>query len=219
VLAAAGNDRTSRQARAAQTRSRLLTAAVTIFSEKPYDEVAVSDIASKATVAHGVLFHHFQNKRGIYLEAVRQAARELDAAHERAPHAPAGEQVRHMFESHLRFLEQHRGLALNLILGGYAADQEAWNIFEQTRWHTITWVCSCLGLPQDSPALRLMLRALAGSIDQATIYWLTNDCQFTVAALAESFINLTIANIRATAQLDPTLTVESAINLLRATAP
>ncbi|WP_218022230.1 TetR family transcriptional regulator [Nocardia amamiensis] len=61
----AGTRGTARAAQASETRQRLLDAAVRLFAERGYDEVAVADIAEAAGVAHGLLYHHFGNKREI----------------------------------------------------------------------------------------------------------------------------------------------------------
>ena len=108
----------TRKARAAETRRRLVQAAVDQFSERHYDDVAVSDIAESAGVAHGLLFHYFDSKRGIYLEAMHEAARELDFVDTVPPDLPAGRQFRQYLESHVGYLARHRGLALRLVRGG-----------------------------------------------------------------------------------------------------
>src|SRR5271163_3209323 len=71
---------TQRQAQAELTRRKLLEAAVEHFSARHFDDVAASDITETAGVAQGLLFHYFGNKRGIYLEALRDAATRLNAA-------------------------------------------------------------------------------------------------------------------------------------------
>lgn len=70
----------ARALQANRTRQRLVAAAVELFSENTFDEVAVADIPKAAGVAHGLLFHYFGSKRRIYLEAMRQAAEELGEA-------------------------------------------------------------------------------------------------------------------------------------------
>ena len=70
-----------RAAQAAETRQRLVSrAAVDLFSARSYDRVAAGDIAKAAGVAHGLLFHYFGSKRGIYLHAIREAVDQLDEA-------------------------------------------------------------------------------------------------------------------------------------------
>src|ERR1700730_11089432 len=71
---------TRRQEQAKLTRRKLLEAAVEHFSARHFDDVAASDITETAGVAQGLLFHYFENKRGIYLEALRDAANRLNAA-------------------------------------------------------------------------------------------------------------------------------------------
>jgi AcrR family transcriptional regulator len=212
---AAGDHVTSRKARAEETRRRLIAAAVENFSDRHYAAVAVSDIAETAGVAHGLLFHYFQSKRGIYLAAMHEAARALGSSHRVQPDLPPGQQVRRMFQAHLSYLAAHRGLALRLVLGGRGADPEAWQLFEEDRWQSIDWMCELIGLDAQNSALRLMLRATAGAVDEATVYWLEHGQPFDTESIAESLIELTIAGLRGAARLDQSLHVEDAITLLR----
>jgi AcrR family transcriptional regulator len=210
-----GDQVTTRKERAEGTRRRLIDAAIENFSERHYDVVAVSDIAEAAGVAHGLLFHYFQNKRGIYLEAMREAARNLDVFKEVNPDLPPSEQIRQLFRAHLHYLTKHRGLALRLVLGGRGADPEAWELFEQDRWRSIRWVASIIGLDPESPAIQLTLRATVGAIDEATVYWLMREEPYDIETMIETFADLTIAGIRAATRLDQTLDVDSAVALLR----
>ena len=50
---------------------RILAAALALFSEKGYEDVSTKEIAARAGVAEGSLFHHFGNKKGL-LTAVMQ---------------------------------------------------------------------------------------------------------------------------------------------------
>ncbi|MFT4229114.1 MAG: helix-turn-helix domain-containing protein [Microbacterium sp.] len=51
-------------------RARLLDAALTQFGAHDFDDVAVTDLAARADVTTGSLYHHFGSKAGIY-DAVR----------------------------------------------------------------------------------------------------------------------------------------------------
>ena len=179
---------TRRQEQAEVTRRKLLDAAVEHFSAHHFDDVATSDITESAGVAQGLLFHYFENKRGIYLEALRDAAAKLNAAATPPPSDQSpGEQFRHMVRAHLAYFSGHDGLALRLILGGNGGDHEAWEIFDQSRWRTIEWTCGLLELDIGSPAVRLMLRSCAGALDEATTYWLKNDRPFDPDAMGDAF--------------------------------
>ncbi|WP_424186659.1 TetR/AcrR family transcriptional regulator [Actinokineospora sp. G85] len=197
----------SRKARTEETRRRLVSAAVDQFSARHYDEVAVSDIAAGAGVAHGLLFHHFQNKRGLYLEAMRHAARELDMVDKVVEGAPFLPQFQKLLEDHLAYLARHRGLALRLVLGGRGADPEAWEVFEAGRWRVIEWICADLGLDPGSNAVRMTFRAAIGAIDEAVAYWLTNDQPYDIPTMADVLIELAFNAARTVARLDPAVDI------------
>jgi len=203
---------TQRQAKAELTRAKLLEAAVEQFSARHFDDVATTDITETAGVGQGLLFHYFGNKRGIYLEALRDAAERLNAANTPPPSETSpGRQYREMLLAHLTYLSEHDGLALRLILGGSGGDTETWEIFEQSRWHTIEWVCKLLELDLSRPALGLMLRSCAGALDVATTYWLKNDRPFDLDAMVEVLVELLVTSLRCAAQLDPEIDVSNSI--------
>jgi AcrR family transcriptional regulator len=205
---------TARARQAAETRERIVEAAVQIFSEQTYDDVAVSDIAKAAGVAHGLLFHYFGSKRGIYLEAMRGAAEQLEAAFVfKADLAPA-EQIRHAVASHVRYLTTHRGLALRLILGGRGADPVAWEVFEAARWRAVEATAELFGIDPQHPAVRMAGRAAVSAMDEATIFWLDNNQPFAVDDMVEWMVNMTASVVREAMRLDPTIGVESALDAI-----
>src|ERR1700733_15380052 len=129
---------TRRQAQAKLTRRKLLEAAVKHFSARHFDDVAASDITETAGVAQGLLFHYFENKRGIYLEALRDAADRLNAAATPPPNdGSPGEQFRQMLRAHLAYFSEHDGLALRLVLGGSGGDPGEWEVFDASRLPTL----------------------------------------------------------------------------------
>ena len=210
---------TRRQAQAKLTRRKLLEAAVEHFSARHFDDVAASDITETAGVAQGLLFHYFENKRGIYLEALRDAADRLNAATTPPPgDGSPGKQFRQMLRAHLAYLSEHDRLASLLVLGGSGGDPEAWQIFDQSRWHTIEWTSQLLELDITRPALRLMLRSCAGALDEATAYWLKNERPFDADALVEVVVELLVTSLRCAAQLDPEIDVRNAVAKLTRSA-
>ncbi|MFC6182484.1 TetR/AcrR family transcriptional regulator [Lactiplantibacillus daowaiensis] len=54
-----------------KTQRKILSAALALFAEKSYEEVGTREIAERAGVAEGTLFHNFNNKNGI-LKAIMQ---------------------------------------------------------------------------------------------------------------------------------------------------
>jgi AcrR family transcriptional regulator len=160
-----------------------------IFGSVPYDEVSVDDIASRAGVAHGLVFHYFGNKRGLYLAVLRRTAADLQIVH-----APPGEQaspstlVRDIISAHLDYIEQHPETLLAFLRGGIGADPEARQIVEESRWEGIQQLLDALHLEKPSPAVKLAMRGWVGFLDEAMIYSLEHD----VRVARKRFIDMAV---------------------------
>src|SRR4051812_41010638 len=71
-------------------KGRLALTAVQAFGTQPFDEVTVGDLAAKAGVTTGALYHHFQNKLGLYVFVRRDVERRLLDRMEGAAGASSG---------------------------------------------------------------------------------------------------------------------------------
>ncbi|MGU3294708.1 TetR/AcrR family transcriptional regulator [Williamsia sp. M5A3_1d] len=203
---------TKRAAQAAETKRRLIEVAIEVFSENDYDQVNVADIAARAEVAHGLLFHYFGSKRGIYLAAVRTTAGQLGAAFVFQSGSPPAEVVREALRRHLDYLRDHRGLALRLVLGGRGADPEAWEVYETARWKALEAFAALAEIDPTAPALRLVGRATISAVDEAIVQWLDDTDAFDADHLVRWMESLIIACIRTAHVLDPDIDLEDAIS-------
>jgi AcrR family transcriptional regulator len=138
----------TRQERTAATRQRLIDVAVDQFATKRYNEVAVGDIARQAGVAHGLMFHHFGNKRGLYLAAVQEISRRLFELHAPDPSGRPSVQLRQILRQHFERMAQNQDLLLGYVRGSaaMAADPEAWATLEHYRMGMVEWTCEVAGL-------------------------------------------------------------------------
>lgn len=204
----------ARAAQAEKTRQQLVDAAIRLFAVKAYSEVGVTDIAKAAGVTHGLIFHYFGTKRGIYLEAIKEAAGQLDAAFVMDPDVSPAEQLRRALEAHVRYLSEHRDLALRLVLGGRGSDPDAWDVFESARGKAIIKASVVMGLDPENPALRITARAAIGALDEACIAWLESGEPFPVQALVESMLVMIIGTLQAAPALDSSVDTASALRNL-----
>jgi AcrR family transcriptional regulator len=208
----------TRKSRAQLTRQKILDVALVTFADQSYDAVGTTQLARTAGVAHGLLFHHFENKRGLYLEAMREAARRLDRIHtevtDRTDLDP-GDQIRRTLRVHLDYMTRHRDLTLELLRGRIAADRQAWEIFEAERTKVLTWLLDRIQLDSTNRALRLTARASIAALDEATIQWIESDQPFAIEEMIEVQMRFMIAALRAAVDLDPELDVTRAVGLLR----
>jgi AcrR family transcriptional regulator len=59
-----------RQARGLATRARLLDAAEDLFARQGFDGASIGDVAERAGVGVGTVYHHFPDKRAILLQLI-----------------------------------------------------------------------------------------------------------------------------------------------------
>jgi AcrR family transcriptional regulator len=206
----------TRQERTAATRQRLIDVAVDQFATKRYNEVAVGDIARQAGVAHGLMFHHFGNKRGLYLAAVQEISRRLFELHAPDPSGRPSVQLRQILRQHFERMAQNQDLLLGYVRGSaaMAADPEAWATLEHYRMGMVEWTCEVAGLDPERPALRLMLRAAGDTLDQLSVRWLQQSPEFAIDAVVEAMVHMVTGALRAAQALDPTLDTRRAIKSL-----
>jgi AcrR family transcriptional regulator len=68
-----------RSRKGAQTRTRLLEAAKSVFEENGFLEARISDIAERAGLSHGSFYHYFDSKEQIFREVATAVEAELTA--------------------------------------------------------------------------------------------------------------------------------------------
>jgi AcrR family transcriptional regulator len=101
---------TRRKESAAQRRDAILEAARTVFARKGYADTGVEDIAEQAGIGKGTLYLYFPSKEQIYLAALLEEARKLDAESREAMAAAEGweEKLRAFVEVRLRYFDGHQ---------------------------------------------------------------------------------------------------------------
>ncbi|WP_420960247.1 TetR/AcrR family transcriptional regulator [Brucella sp. IR073] len=70
----------SNRERTEATRIALLDAARTLFVEKGYAETATPDIVAAAKVTRGALYHHFEDKRALFVAVIERETAAVAAA-------------------------------------------------------------------------------------------------------------------------------------------
>ena len=63
-----------------KTRSRLLEAALDVFSEKSFSEVTLDEIAGRISMTKGALYWHFKNKSDILSKMIEEVCLDLERA-------------------------------------------------------------------------------------------------------------------------------------------
>ena len=203
-----------RQIRAAEAKQRLLEAAVQCFAGRSFASVSVSDITTAAGTAHGLLFHHFGDKRGIYLAALEEVGARLREQRTRDLVVPSKGGLRRQIEAHFRAVARRPGQFEAFLNGGEEPDAQ--QVIERYRWDAIDVYCVHLGLDHDNPAVRIALRGAVGHFDHALLTWLRLERPFAIERLVDAAIDAVGGAITAIATLDPSISLRAARTELRA---
>lgn len=115
---------------AAQTRADIVSAARALFAQNGYAATTTAEVASRAGVTIGAVFHHFKGKVDLFSAVFDELDREMDAyARERAVKAGGG--LKGFLEGFRAFLEFARNQDYHRIVLVEGAV-----VLGDTGWHT-----------------------------------------------------------------------------------
>ena len=169
----------AKQARAAigDRRQLIVDAARKLFASRPYDQVTTSEIAKNAGVAYGLIAHHFENKRGLYLAVMNEIAVEIAAVQLTPPPEGASliDQLRHALRNHIAYIDTYSDSFVALLRGALGADVEHQAAMDRLRWLGAERILLALGISEPiPPALRTAMRGWVGYLDEMMIDRITH---------------------------------------------
>jgi AcrR family transcriptional regulator len=191
-----------------ERREQLIGLGEQLFSQRPFDEVSVEDIAARAGISAGLLYHYFGSKRGYYVAVVRAGIAEL----RQVIAVPAGpERTLRSLDAYLAYVEQHAAGYLQLMGAGIGTDPEVAAIVETLRREIAAGVLD--GLRQAGatwpaagppPLLRHAVRGWVGAVEGASLDWVAH--RDVPRARVCAFLGRALTGVlEAAIQADPTL--------------
>ncbi|EMF27932.1 TetR family transcriptional regulator [Streptomyces gancidicus BKS 13-15] len=90
-----------------ERREQLLAVGARLFSESPYDEVWVEQVAEIAGVSRGLLYHYFPNKRDFFAAVVERESERMLRMTAPVPGVPVREQLTAGLDAYLEYVEAH----------------------------------------------------------------------------------------------------------------
>jgi AcrR family transcriptional regulator len=167
-MAAARRARLSTDAR----REQLVALGVEMFSERPFDDVSIDDIAAAAGISKGLLYHYFPSKRDFYVAVVRHSADEMQAITETDPGIEPLEALAAGLDRYLEYVATHaRGFA-TVLRAGIGSDPEVAAIVEGVRAAMARRILDDVANGDPAPAIRIAVRGWVGFAEAASIEWL-----------------------------------------------
>ena len=171
-MAAARRSRLSTDVR----REQLVALGIEIFSDRPFDEVSIDDIAAAAGISKGLLYHYFPSKRDFYVAVVRHSADEMQAVTETDPDLAPLERLSTGLDKYLEYVDTHARGYSTVLRAGIGSDREVAAIVEDVRSAMVTRILDDIPGGDPSPgvriAVRVAVRGWVGFVEAASLDWL-----------------------------------------------
>jgi len=109
--------RDSARPQTSDTREKILTAALEIFSVKGFHGTTVDEIAERAALGKGTVYRHFHSKKGLFSELIRLKVAELEETVQGAidPQADVLDIIETYLRAYFSFFDRNRDLYKVLI--------------------------------------------------------------------------------------------------------
>ncbi|MUL83739.1 MULTISPECIES: TetR/AcrR family transcriptional regulator [unclassified Mycolicibacterium] len=201
----------STQTKPTDRRQLIVDAARKLFATRPYDQVTTAQVAKDAGVAYGLIAHHFDNKRGLYLAVMNEIAVEIAAAQTTPapPGATLPDQLRHALRSHIAHIDSYSDSFVALLRGALGADPEHQSAVEHLRWLGAQRILLALGVVGPiAPALRTAMHGWIGFLDEMMIDRITHR-DVDIDVLVELAATALATALRTAATLDPSIAYTS----------
>lgn len=151
-------------------RAQLLALGLEVFATRAFDEVSIDELAARAGISKGLLYHYFPTKRDYYTATVREAARQLlaltDLPADMHPALRLGEGL----ARYLAFVERNAPAYGTLLRGGIGSDPAVAEVIEETRQALLQRIVE--GVGEVDPLVRLTLRGWIGFVEATSLEWL-----------------------------------------------
>ncbi|MFG2122870.1 TetR/AcrR family transcriptional regulator [Streptomyces sp. NPDC048710] len=106
-MAANQGERARRRLSTEERREQLLSVGARLFSESPYDDVWIEQVAEIAGVSRGLLYHYFPTKRDFFAAVVERESERMLRMTAAVPGVPVREQLGAGLDAYLGYVEAH----------------------------------------------------------------------------------------------------------------
>jgi len=143
-----------------------------VFSSRPYDEIAMDEVAEMARVSKGLLYHYFSSKREFFVETVRAASLHLRSLTEPDLTLAPGARLRAAIDAHLDYVREHGSIYASIYRSGTRIAPEVQAILDEHRDIVMQWLSFNLGVSRPAPLLRSALRAWIVTVEAMSLDWI-----------------------------------------------
>ncbi|KAA9150406.1 TetR/AcrR family transcriptional regulator [Amycolatopsis acidicola] len=155
-------------------REHLLKVGCELFAAQPYGDVWIDDVAGRAGVSRGLLYHYFGNKRDFLITVVEQEAARLREATAVGDGLPYKERLLTILDAYLAYVETRPHGYRALYRGAPSSDAGVRAIMERNQAYQENRILEALTRGgEEPPALvRLAVRGWLAFLVSVCLNWL-----------------------------------------------
>ncbi|MDX3457061.1 TetR/AcrR family transcriptional regulator [Streptomyces sp. ME02-8801-2C] len=178
-MAAKEGERTRRRLSTGERREQLLAVGARLFSESPYDEVWIEQVAEIAGVSRGLLYHYFPTKRDFFAAVVERESEYMLRMTAAVPGVPAREQLDANLDAFLAYVEEHAHGYRAFHRADASGDQAVRKVYQRALAAQERQILAALAadpefgrLSEERPDLRLAVRGWLAFTTAVCLEWL-----------------------------------------------
>ncbi|MFE4756670.1 TetR/AcrR family transcriptional regulator [Streptomyces mirabilis] len=172
-------ERTRRRMSTEERREQLLSVGARLFSESPYDEVWIEQVAEIAGVSRGLLYHYFPTKRDFFAAVVERESERMLRLTAAVPGTPVREQLSAGLDTFLAYVEAHAHGFRAFHRADAAGDQAVRRVYQRALAAQEQQILAALdadpdvpGGIEDRPELRIAVRGWLAFTTAVCLEWL-----------------------------------------------
>jgi AcrR family transcriptional regulator len=172
-------ERTRRRLSTGERREQLLSVGARLFSESPYDEVWIEQVAEIAGVSRGLLYHYFPTKRDFFAAVVERESERMLRLTAAVPGTPVREQLSAGLDTFLAYVEAHAHGFRAFHRADAAGDQAVRKVYQRALAAQERQILAALdadpdvpGGIEDRPELRIAVRGWLAFTTAVCLEWL-----------------------------------------------
>ncbi|MER5748693.1 TetR/AcrR family transcriptional regulator [Streptomyces sp. NPDC002088] len=178
-MAANQGQRTRRRLSTEERREQLLSVGARLFSESPYDDVWIEQVAEIAGVSRGLLYHYFPTKRDFFAAVVERESERMLRMTSAVPGVPVREQLTAGLDAYLEYVETHAHGYRAFHRADAAGDQSVRRVYQRALAAQEKQILAALGadpefgpLFEERPDVRLAVRGWLAFTTAVCLEWL-----------------------------------------------
>ncbi|MFI7296208.1 TetR/AcrR family transcriptional regulator [Streptomyces sp. NPDC050121] len=178
-MAANQGERTRRRLSTGERREQLLSVGARLFSESPYDEVWIEQVAEIAGVSRGLLYHYFPTKRDFFAAVVERESERMLRMTAAVPGVPVRAQLASGLDAFLEYVETHAHGYRAFHRADAAGDQAVRKVYQRALMAQERQILAALGADpefgpvfEERPDVRLAVRGWLAFTTAVCLEWL-----------------------------------------------